>query len=129
MDVLLKICCIFSEYLFLRTPLDGCFCYFPMSAFGHNIAHTISHFLLAVLRGRCFELKIMCKIMCKNYRKVKMWNYKNHEAIKIMYVYLKKSVSNLLSIYFVSMLLKSYLRIATLPRVTEAKSYCYLSIC
>ena len=23
-----KICCIFSEYLFLRTPLDGCFCSF-----------------------------------------------------------------------------------------------------
>ena len=24
MGVLLQICCIFSEYLFLRTPLDGC---------------------------------------------------------------------------------------------------------
>ena len=23
---LLQICCIFSEYLFLRTPLDSCFC-------------------------------------------------------------------------------------------------------
>ena len=26
MGVLLQICCIFSEHLFLRTPLDGCFC-------------------------------------------------------------------------------------------------------
>ena len=26
MGVLLEICCIFSEHLFLRTPLDGCFC-------------------------------------------------------------------------------------------------------
>ena len=26
MDVLLYICCIFSGYLFLRTPLEGCFC-------------------------------------------------------------------------------------------------------
>ena len=26
MDVLLKICCIFSEHLFLRTPPDSCFC-------------------------------------------------------------------------------------------------------
>ena len=25
MGVLLSICCIFSENLFLRTPLDGCF--------------------------------------------------------------------------------------------------------
>ena len=25
MDVLLQICCIFSEHLFLRTPLEGCF--------------------------------------------------------------------------------------------------------
>ena len=25
MGVLLKICCIFSQHLFLRTPLDGCF--------------------------------------------------------------------------------------------------------
>ena len=25
MDVLLYICCIFSEYLFVRTPLKGCF--------------------------------------------------------------------------------------------------------
>ena len=25
MGILLKICCIFSEHLFLRTPLDGCF--------------------------------------------------------------------------------------------------------
>ena len=22
----LQICCIFSEHLFLRTPMDGCFC-------------------------------------------------------------------------------------------------------
>ena len=27
MDVLLQICCIFSEHLFLRTPLEGCFWY------------------------------------------------------------------------------------------------------
>ena len=26
MGFLLYICCIFSEYLFLRTPLKGCFC-------------------------------------------------------------------------------------------------------
>ena len=26
MSVLLSICCIFSEHLFLRTPLEGCFC-------------------------------------------------------------------------------------------------------
>ena len=26
MGVLLKICCMFSKYLFLRTPLQGCFC-------------------------------------------------------------------------------------------------------
>ena len=26
MGVLLQICCIFSEHLFLRTPLDGCIC-------------------------------------------------------------------------------------------------------
>ena len=32
----------------------------------------------------------MCKIMCKNYRKVKVWNFKNHEAVKVMYLYLKK---------------------------------------
>ena len=25
MSVLLQVCCIFSEYLFLRKPLDGCF--------------------------------------------------------------------------------------------------------
>ena len=25
MGVLLQICCIFSEHIFLRTPLDGCF--------------------------------------------------------------------------------------------------------
>ena len=28
MGVLLKICCIFSEHLFFRTPLSGCFCSF-----------------------------------------------------------------------------------------------------
>ena len=27
--ILLQICCIFSEHLFLRTPLDGCFCAYP----------------------------------------------------------------------------------------------------
>ena len=26
MGVLLQICCIFSQHLFLRTPLEGCFC-------------------------------------------------------------------------------------------------------
>ena len=26
MGVLLQICCIFSEHLFLRTPLEGCVC-------------------------------------------------------------------------------------------------------
>ena len=26
MGVLLYICCIFSEHLFLKTPVDGCFC-------------------------------------------------------------------------------------------------------
>ena len=31
MGVLLWICCIFSEHLFLRTPLDGCYmCYFML---------------------------------------------------------------------------------------------------
>ena len=29
MGVFLYICCIFSEHLFLRTPLDGCFLKFP----------------------------------------------------------------------------------------------------
>ena len=29
MGVLLQICCIFSEHLFLMTPLDGCFCCIP----------------------------------------------------------------------------------------------------
>ena len=29
MGFLLYICCLFSEHLFLRTPLDDCFCIFP----------------------------------------------------------------------------------------------------
>ena len=29
MSVFLQICCIFSEHLFLMTPLDGCFCRIP----------------------------------------------------------------------------------------------------
>ena len=28
MGVLLSICCIFSEHFFLRTTLEGCFCFF-----------------------------------------------------------------------------------------------------
>ena len=28
MGVSLEICCIFSEHIFLRTPLEGCFCWF-----------------------------------------------------------------------------------------------------
>ena len=31
MSVLLYICCIFSEHLFLRIPLDSCFCHWYMS--------------------------------------------------------------------------------------------------
>ena len=30
MGVLLQICCIFSEHFFVRTPLDGCFCYLSL---------------------------------------------------------------------------------------------------
>ena len=36
MGVLLYICCIFSEQLFLRTPLGGCFCRFQVFIRGSN---------------------------------------------------------------------------------------------
>ena len=45
MGVLLKICCIISEHLFLRTPLEGCFCisklgkaYLPNISYLSNIS-------------------------------------------------------------------------------------------
>ena len=32
-------CCIFSEHLFLRTPLDGCFCYCLICTISLNFAN------------------------------------------------------------------------------------------
>ena len=55
MDVLLQICCIFSEHLFLRTPLDGCFWYF-LNIFAEKPHHrcltrlTPAHCLLEIIK-------------------------------------------------------------------------------
>ena len=42
MVVLLQICCIFSERLFLKTPLGGCFCTYKQNYIQTQITNTYS---------------------------------------------------------------------------------------
>ena len=43
MGVLLYICCIFSEHLFLRTPLEGCFCMSDVKNFDNLVGNSVKN--------------------------------------------------------------------------------------
>ena len=55
--VFIKICCIYSEQLFLRTPLDGCFCnlnWIVLELFHFSNHSKLIAFHILILRGRCW---------------------------------------------------------------------------
>ena len=78
MGILLQICCIFSEHLFLRTTLGGCF----------RIAH---------LLDKAYRFSVLWRISCKNF-------WKNRQLATDVYtkefdflLYIKRRVSKITS--------------------------------
>ena len=59
MGALLSICCIFSEYLFLITPLDGCFCWYWLQSLFLMI---ISFFWFTIYLIKIWSKRKFCKI-------------------------------------------------------------------
>ena len=61
MGVFLWICCIFSEHLFLRTLLDGCFCCIPTL---WNQYFILSESELNLIHNRCLFAKYVLFVFC-----------------------------------------------------------------
>ena len=61
MDVLLQICCIYSEHLFLRTPLEGCSVYY-ISLYISNIKAVIKMILFNWITLELSQPSLLFKI-------------------------------------------------------------------
>ena len=61
MGVLLQICCIFSEHLFVRIPLGGCFCVFSIKCLLSMSSVSICEncCIYYTIHGFCFLSKII----------------------------------------------------------------------
>ena len=61
MGVLLEICCIFSEHLFLMTHLDGCFCCIPTLP---NKSFALCESNLKLIHNCCLFAKYVLFVFC-----------------------------------------------------------------
>ena len=78
----LKICCIFSEQLFIRTPLDGCFCRIHFTFVKKRSIPTWKAFntkfrLQWKVRESSYQVRKISTLFCKLVAPVLNWNFIN----------------------------------------------------
>ena len=69
MGVLLHICCMFAEHLFLRTPLEGCFCHLQVWKMTRKIFFIVKE-QVHLLLSKKYSLLIKHKVL---FEKMRVW--------------------------------------------------------
>ena len=75
MSVLLWICCIFSEHLFLRIPLGGCFWIIILAVFKHERYNYVLAVLWPKSRKRNFKSKSKLLFFLPSFKDLRMKNF------------------------------------------------------
>ena len=86
--VLLKICCIFSEQLFLRTPLDGCFCHKYVSRILVKILHPAANCLVnsnnEIIQTDQINVMVVFKVKDKNIRETSIGSLDTGQRLNVL---------------------------------------------
>ena len=117
--VLLYICCIFSKYHFLKTPLEGCFwiaviitttCRYMMLMKSYvnwgkiliqkDITAKMWHANYKIVRVISFSKKLLANVLGDNVKFQKCFMFSSFNYSSFKYIILVKVAQNLLSLYF-----------------------------